>query len=146
MLSLDPTTPASAPPASVALEGILSSLSGIVPCPATDASITLEFNAVVADGSVTGAESGSSYAISLPNSITYTVPDLENNPNNFEALLDYCSSTPGTDIVVSASYSDNEGNTPDLSALHGVVPTCDDPGMQFLAGERERRNNERFFC
>lgn len=138
MLSLDPTTPASARPASVALEGILSSLSGIVACPATDASITLEFDAVVADGSVTGAGSGSSYAISPPSSITYTVPDLENNPTDFEALLDYCLSTPGMDIVVSASYSDNEGNTPDLSALQGVVPTCEGPGMYIIVREIER--------
>lgn len=84
-----------------------------------------------------GAVAGSTYALSPPGGITYAVPDLEANPTDFEALLDYCASTPGADIVVSATYSDNEGNTPDLSALQGVVPTCDGSGMFWRGRERD---------
>eukprot|EP00752_Nemacystus_decipiens_P002185 g2080.t1 len=109
-----------------ALDEIISTTAGSIPCAATGAVLTVEFNAVVTAASVEGG--------SVPTSdvggsvVVFEVPNLEDTPTSFEVVLDTCGETEGTPIVASVSYVDDEGDkTPDLTSIEGagVVPTCD---------------------
>lgn len=106
---------------SVALAGIVSASGGSVPCAATGATVTVQFN-----GMVTGATVDGGVATYNGGEVVFTVGDLEATPTNFEVSLDWCGQPAGGEIVASVSYADDEGNTPDLSSLEGsaVVPTC----------------------
>jgi len=110
-----------------ALTGILSKSEGSIPCPSTYPTVTVEFNAVVVAASVDDTL-GSATIGSDGSTVVFDVSSLEDNAVGFTAALDHCGATNHTDdIVASVSYSDNEGNAPDLSALEGVSatgPTC----------------------
>ncbi|CAM9206965.1 unnamed protein product, partial [Ectocarpus sp. 8 AP-2014] len=105
----------------VALAGILSASGSSVPCAATGATVTVEFN-----GMVTGATVDGGVATYDGGDVVFTVDDLEATPTDFEVSLDWCGEPEGGEIIASVSYADDEGNTPDLSPLQGsaVVPTC----------------------
>eukprot|EP00752_Nemacystus_decipiens_P018573 g16652.t1 len=108
------------------LPDILSESEGIIPCPSTDATVTVEFNAAVVAASVDDTL-GSATVDSDGSTVVFVAPDLEENPVRFTAMLDYCGVAEGTDIVAAVSYSDNERNSPDLSTLQGAVtagPIC----------------------
>jgi len=62
--------------------------------------------------------------------VTFTVDDLEDNPTEFEVVLDTCGVTEPVDPVVSITYSDDQGNSPDFTALLDITSdvTCP-PGM-----------------
>ncbi|CAM9269506.1 unnamed protein product, partial [Ectocarpus fasciculatus] len=61
--------------------------------------------------------------------VVFTVDDLEATPTDFEVTLGWCDQPEGAEVIASVSYADDEGNTPDLSALEGsaVVPDCGPP-------------------
>ena len=100
------TTPA-------ALESILSSQGGtIIPCPSTGAMVTIEFSVPVACAPA-GTVS--------ERTVTFSAPDLEANATAFDVILDLCSVAPGAGIIESANYTDDQGNTPDLSLLIGLM-------------------------
>eukprot|EP00903_Cladosiphon_okamuranus_P013604 g12670.t1 len=101
-----------------ALDDILDSAAAAAPCPSTGVVIDIEFNArVVPTLSQPGTDES---AISL------SVDDLESNPTTFELLLDTCDFTDGEAVVASATYTDDQGNAPDMSVMEeiGVVPEC----------------------
>ncbi|CAN0057619.1 unnamed protein product, partial [Ectocarpus fasciculatus] len=106
----------------VALAGIVSASGGSVPCAATSAKVTVQFNGVVTGATVDGSGS----ATYNDGEVVFTVDNLEATPTNFEVSLNWCGQPEGGEIIASVSYADDEGNTPDLSALEGsaVVPTC----------------------
>ena len=107
-----------------ALAEILDSTAGAVPCPSTGVVLTIDFNALVVS------------APSPPDSdiadttVTFNVDDLEGNPTTFEVLLDTCDFAEGDAIVASVAYADDQGNSPDMSAMegNGVVPGCGEQG------------------
>eukprot|EP00904_Undaria_pinnatifida_P002780 jgi/Undpi1/12502/HiC_scaffold_5.g02173.m1 len=100
-----------------ALENILSSSGGtVIDCPSTGASVTIEFGVPI-DSTASGSFSGST--------VTFSASDLESTPTDFDVLLDVCGEVPGGSIVVSATYTDDQGNDPDLSALTGLVVGTD---------------------
>ncbi|CAM9666168.1 unnamed protein product [Ectocarpus sp. 4 AP-2014] len=107
----------------LALEDIVSASGGSVPCAATGATVTVQFNGMVTEATVDGG-----VATYDGGDVVFTVDDLEATPTNFEVWLDWCGQPEGAEIIASVSYADDEGNTPDLSALEGwaVVPVCDD--------------------
>lgn len=81
-------------------------------CPSTGATVTITFSVPVAcsaSGSVVGT------------TVTFSASDLESTPTNFDVLLDLCSEVPGGSVVVSANYTDDQGNNPDLSSLTGLM-------------------------
>lgn len=102
----------------------------VIPCTATGATVTMEFNAAVAEASVAdglgtaviggGADGGST--------VTFELSDTpEATPTEFSVVLEFCDEVAGDEIVASVAYSDVEGNQPDLSALQGgwaTVPAC----------------------
>ncbi|CAM9783140.1 unnamed protein product [Ectocarpus fasciculatus] len=59
--------------------------------------------------------------------VVFTVDDLEATPTDFEVTLGWCDQPECAEVIASVSYADDEGNTPDLSALEGsaVVPDCE---------------------
>ncbi|CAM9611714.1 unnamed protein product [Ectocarpus sp. 8 AP-2014] len=107
----------------LALEDIVSASGGSVPCAATGATVTVQFNGMVTEATVDGG-----VATYDGGDVVFTVDDLEATPTNFEVWLDWCGQPEGAEVIASVSYADDEGNTPDLSALEGwaVVPVCDD--------------------
>lgn len=60
--------------------------------------------------------------------VTFPVADLEDSPEVFSVVVDTCALSDGTVVVSSATYTDNDGNTPDLSVLtsNGDVVACED--------------------
>ncbi|CAB1100563.1 unnamed protein product [Ectocarpus sp. CCAP 1310/34] len=106
----------------LALEDIVSASGGSVPCAATGATVTVQFNGMVTEATVDGG-----VATYDGGDVVFTVDDLEATPTNFEVWLDWCGQPEGAEVIASVSYADDEGNTPDLSALEGwaVVPVCD---------------------
>ena len=96
-----------------ALESILSSGGGTtIACPSTGAMVTIDFSVPVAcapAGTVSGR------------TVIFSAPDLEANATVFDAFLDLCSEAPGAGVIVSANYTDDQGNTPDLSLLIGLM-------------------------
>ena len=88
----------------------------MIECPSTGASVTIEFSVPI-DSTTSGSFSGST--------VTFSAPDLESNPTEFDITLDVCGEVPGDSIVVSATYTDDQGNDPDLSALTGLVVGTD---------------------
>ncbi|CAM9476653.1 unnamed protein product [Ectocarpus sp. 12 AP-2014] len=107
----------------VVLDDIVSASGSSVPCAATGATVTVQFNGMVTEATVEGG-----VVTYDGGDVVFTVDDLEANPTNFEVWLDWCEQPEGAEVVASVSYADDEGNTPDLSALEGeaVVPVCDD--------------------
>ncbi|CAB1103156.1 unnamed protein product [Ectocarpus sp. CCAP 1310/34] len=105
----------------VVLEDIVSASGGSVPCAATAATVTVQFNGMVTEATVEGG-----VATYDGSDVIFTVDDLEATPTNFEVWLDWCGQPEGAEVIASVSYADDEGNTPDLSALEGeaVVPVC----------------------
>lgn len=108
-----------------ALEGIISTSAGSIPCAATGATISLDFTAAAAvveasvpDGSGTAVISSDGGIVTFELSGT-----LEATPTAFSVVLEFCNALPGEEIVASVVYSDDEGNEPDLSALDGGWPT-----------------------
>lgn len=96
--------------------------AGGILCPATDATFAIEFNAQVVSAYVDDALGGASVG-SDGSTVVLDVPDLEDNTVRLAVVLDYCGRAGDADVVASVSYSDTEGNTPDLSALQGSWPT-----------------------
>lgn len=87
--------------------------------------VTVEFNALVV-GARVGDGLGIATIGSDRSTVVFDVSTLEDNLVVFDATLNHCG-TAGADVVASVSYSDNEGNTPDLSVLESAsatVPTC----------------------
>lgn len=107
-----------------ALDDIIDTSAGSIPCKASNAVITVEFNGMVTDASVEGGLA--SYAGS---EAIFEVPDLEAIPTSFSVVLDTCAEADGDQVVASASYVDDDGNTPDLDPLtaEGVISNaaCD---------------------
>ncbi len=106
-----------------ALADIVDAAADAVPCPSTGVVIDIEFNArVVPTLDAAGSDEA---AISL------SADDLENNPMTFELLLDTCDFPDGEAVVASVTYTDDQGNAPDMSAIEesGVVPECGEQGM-----------------
>ncbi|CAM9935183.1 unnamed protein product [Scytosiphon promiscuus] len=110
-----------------ALEGIISNSAGSVPCAATGAIISLVFNAAVAGASV-GDGSGTATISADGSTVIFELSGtLEATPTDFSVVLDVCEGAPGDEVVSVVTYTDDEGNMPDLSALEGnyaTVPTC----------------------
>lgn len=99
------------------MENILSSNGGIViPCESTGATVTIDFSVPV--------DSTSSGSITKK-TVTFSVTDLESNPTDVEIMLDVCNKAPGGSIIVSADYTDDQGNSPDLSLLTNTVVGSD---------------------
>lgn len=84
--------------------------------------VTVEFNAPVV-GARVGDGLGFATIGSDRSTVVFDVSTLEDNLVDFEATLDLCGSPGGAEVVASVSYSDNEGNTPDLSVLESGLPT-----------------------
>lgn len=81
-------------------------------CPSTGVNLTIEFNVTViaADpGTIDG------------DTVTLNADDLEDNPTGFTVVLDLCDTDVGDTVILSADYTDDQGNDPDLSALANVV-------------------------
>lgn len=74
--------------------------------------MTIEFSVPV-DSTASGSISG--------NTVIFSAADLESTPTEFDVLLDVCNEVPGGSVVVNADYTDDQGNTPDLSSLTGLV-------------------------
>ncbi|CBJ26488.1 similar to collagen [Ectocarpus siliculosus] len=110
----------------LALDDIVSTSGGSVPCAATGATVTVQFNGMVTEATVDGG-----VATYDGGDVVFTVDDLEATPTNFEVWLDWCGQPEGAEVIASVSYADDEGNTPDLSALEGeaVVPVCAPPSF-----------------
>ena len=62
------------------------------------------------------------------NTISFYAETLESNPTMFSVVLDTTGIAMGADVVAYVSYSDNEGNSPDMSGLMTLASTleCDD--------------------
>ena len=102
---------------SAALDGILSSIGDIViPCPSTGATLNIALS-VPSISTASGFISGST--------VTFCAADLESTPTELDVVLDVCGEVPGGSVVVSADYTDDQGNTPDLSLLTSLVVGSD---------------------
>ncbi|CAN0522881.1 unnamed protein product, partial [Ectocarpus sp. 12 AP-2014] len=121
------------------LDEIISASVDSIPCAATGAVITVEFNGMVTAAS--GGEGGSIPATVAEggNVVVFEVPNLEGTPTSFEVVLDTCGETEGGAIVADVSYVDEEDNEPDLTSIEvaGVVPTCDGKNYSFLCVHAE---------
>ena len=53
--------------------------------------------------------------------VASSAPDLEANATVFDVILDLCSVAPGAGIIASAKYTDDQGNTSDLSLVIGLM-------------------------
>ncbi|CAN0391436.1 unnamed protein product, partial [Pylaiella littoralis] len=99
-----------------------------IPCPATGATITFEFSAgVVAVSASVDDALGSATVGSDGSTVVFDVSSLEDKPTLFAAVLDFCADPGGSYFAASVFYSDDEGNTPDLSSLLdflAALPTC----------------------
>ena len=131
-------------PAPGALDEILSTSAGSIPCASTGAVVTVEFNAMVtaassAGGSVPASVEGGTVVV-------FEVPSLEATPTSFEVMLDTCGEIEGTPIVGSVTYVDDEDNTPDLASIEGagIVPICD--GESFVPSTCTGRVVWDIFC
>ncbi|CAB1109109.1 unnamed protein product [Ectocarpus sp. CCAP 1310/34] len=87
----------------------------VLSCPATNVSITVEFDVPVlsvvsSDAAITG------------NRVTFAADNLENNPTQFAVGLLDCG------LVISVDYEDEQENVPDLSILPD--PTCPAEGSR----------------
>jgi len=107
------------------LADILDSAAGAVSCPSTGAVVDIEFNARVVPTLYPPGSDDTAISLSIDN--------LENNPTTFELLLDTCDFPDGEAVVVSATYTDDQGNSPDMGAIeeNGVVPECGEQAMAF---------------
>lgn len=85
-----------------------------VSCPATNVILTVDYGATVVSTS-------SSDATISGDTVTFTVTDLEDNPTEFEVVLDTCGVAEPVDPVVSITYSDDQGNSPDFTALLDIT-------------------------
>eukprot|EP00904_Undaria_pinnatifida_P000567 jgi/Undpi1/10510/HiC_scaffold_29.g12960.m1 len=95
---------------------LLSSAGTVIEYPSTSASVTIEFSVPI-DSNASGSFNGST--------VTFFASDLESTPTGFDVILDVCGQIPGDSIVVSATYTDNKGNDPDLSSVTGLVVRAD---------------------
>ncbi len=107
------------------LADILDSAVDAVPCPSTGVVIDIKFNARVVP---TLYPPGSDET-----AISLSADDLESNPTTFELLLDTCDFPDGEAVVASVTYTDDQGNAPDMSAIEesGVVPECGEQGVAY---------------
>lgn len=107
-----------------------------IPCPATGATITFEFSAgVVAVSASVDDALGSATVGSDGSTVVFDVSSLEDKPTLFAAVLDFCADPGGSYFAASVSYSDDEGNTPDLSSLLvflAALPTCGEFGGECM--------------
>lgn len=122
----------------MALEAILSGAAGsVIPCPSSNAVITLDFGDIAVASATTTAANGEAEVSG--NTVTFMVSDLEASLTEFTVLLDSCTERAGAAAVVTVLYTDEEGNVPDLSVVSGVVVDsgmCDDPHLVGLSGQR----------
>eukprot|EP00904_Undaria_pinnatifida_P009086 jgi/Undpi1/5307/HiC_scaffold_2.g00588.m1 len=97
------------------LERILASDGGSsIPCPSTSVTVVAEFRlAVISTPTLGGSISGET--------VTFTAADLEDTATEFEVVLDACSLSPGSTVIDSATYTDDQGNDPDLSRLTSIA-------------------------
>lgn len=103
---------------------VASSGGSTINCPSTGVNLTIEFNVTVVAADP-GVIDGST--------VTFNVDDLEAMPTDFAIVLDLCDAEEGGAVVLSANYTDDQGNDPDLSALtslvvDAVVPPTPSPG------------------
>ena len=95
------------------MASILSSNGGtFIPCPSTGATVTIEFSVPV-DSTASGSISG--------NTVIFSATALESTPTEFDVLRYVCNEVPGGSVVVTADNTDDQGNSPDLSILTGLV-------------------------
>ena len=95
-----------------------------VPCPATGVVVTVAFAAPVTSIAYPDeAAPGENVAI-------FYAETLESNPTEFTVVLETAGMAVGTNVVTYVKYSDNEGNSPDMSGLMTLPSTleCDDDG------------------
>ena len=83
----------------------------VVPCPATGVLITVGFTAPITSIAYPGETAPGA------NTATFYVETLESNPSEFAVALDTAGVAVGTNLVTYVEYSDNEGNSPDMSRL-----------------------------
>ncbi|CAM9945666.1 unnamed protein product [Ascophyllum nodosum] len=107
------------------LQAVVSVILGVVgtstvACPATNAVLIVEYGATV-DSVVSDPD-----ATLSNNIVAFFVSDLEDNPTTFTVILDTCGATEPVDPVVSITYSDNQGNSPDFTELLDITSdsTC----------------------
>lgn len=81
-------------------------------CPATGASITVGFAIPITSAAYPGKTSQSG-----DNVATFYANILGSNPTEFKVVLDTTDVAAGTNLVTYVSYSDNQGNDPDMSGL-----------------------------
>lgn len=93
------------------MSDIIASSGGLfIPCPSTGVNLTIEFNESV---SIVAADPG----MIDGTSVTINADDLEDNPTTFEIVLELGGLVVGDFIILSANYTDDQGNDPDLFAL-----------------------------
>ncbi|CAM9935251.1 unnamed protein product [Scytosiphon promiscuus] len=122
-----------------ALEGIISTSEGSVPCAATGATMSLGFNAAVAEASV-GDGSGTAIVSDDGSSVTFELSGtLEATPTEFSVVLEFCEEAPGNVVVRFGTYYDDQGNLPSLSELVGDWATVPTPRRPRVLPPRVRR-------
>lgn len=102
------------------VDEILDSVgTSTIPCPATNATVVVEYGASVVttdfpDATISG------------DTITFFVDNLEGNTTEFEVVLDTCGVDEPVDPVVSIIYSDDQGNSPDFTVVLDITSdvTC----------------------
>lgn len=102
------------------MDGILGSKgTSTIACPATNATLIVEYGATVSKSLSPGA------AVSVA-TVTFTVSNLEDNPMEFEVVLKTCHVSEPFVPVVSIVYNDDQGNTPDFKPVLNVAngSTC----------------------
>lgn len=97
-----------------------------ISCPATNVTVVVEYGApVVPPISFPGATLADDTV-----TVTFTVSNLEDNPADFTVMLDTCDSADPVDpIIVSLTYTDDQGNSPDLTPAVEVGNGTFPPGM-----------------
>eukprot|EP00903_Cladosiphon_okamuranus_P021746 g19994.t2 len=118
-----------------AVNDIVRTSAGSIPCEATNAVVILEFNGKVTSASVEGGSA--SY---VGNEVTFEVPDLEATPTRFSVVVDTCAETPRSQIVANAFYVDDYNNSPNMDYLltEGVVNNayCDGETISLTSEQR----------
>ncbi|CAN0246410.1 unnamed protein product, partial [Pylaiella littoralis] len=104
-----------------ALADIIDNTENSIPCASTGAVVTVDFNADIADATVT---TGS--ATVSGSQVVFEVPNIEATDTTFAVVLDTCDSAEGAAIVASVTYADDAANAPDMSSIEaeGVVSAC----------------------
>eukprot|EP00903_Cladosiphon_okamuranus_P005863 g5800.t1 len=100
------------------IDDIVRTSAMSIPCEATNAVVTMQFNGEVTSASVEGGS-----ASFVGNEVIFEVPDLEATPTSFSVVVDTCAETPRSLIVANAFYADDQGNSPNMAYLltEGVV-------------------------